>query len=71
MKMASVELASGGKPSDKKVLRLICKIGAGTQFQMGEENAFLFDALHKHVIYILCRSVLRIYTSDNRRGLAV
>lgn len=66
MKMASVELAMRRKMIRQKGLAFDIKIGAGTQFQMGEENAFLFDALHKHChIYFVPQCIADLHIGQS------
>lgn len=47
MKIASVEIAFKRAEFEKKEIAFDEFIGAGTEFMMGEENAMLFQCLHK------------------------
>lgn len=66
MKMASVELAFKRAVFAEKDIRFDELIGAGTEFMMGEENALLFQCLHKGLtIYYIPKVIADLHVGNS------
>lgn len=66
MKMSSVEIAFKRQDITDKKIEFDELIGAGTQFLMGEENAFLFNCLKNGLnIYFEPQTIAKLHIGDS------
>lgn len=66
MKVASVEIAFKRATFEEKKIRFDELIGAGTEFMMGEENAMLFQCLHKNLkIYYIPQVIADLHIGNS------